>query len=123
MTGIGAAEMKTKAILALSGSIIASGSGLVLGACQRPNSEAASPALKGAAVLRSDDEAITERVKARLAADAELLPLPITVQTRDGVVTLRGVVPSAITARAAQLVERIAGVRTVDNRLEAAAAP
>lgn len=112
--------MKTMAILVLCGSIFAGG--FVLDGCQRSNSEAASQAPRSAAVQHSDDEAITERVKARLAADAELLPLPIKVHTRNGVVTLSGVAPPAMIARAAQLVGRVEGVRSVDNRLEPAVA-
>jgi len=117
VTGHSAADLKTKAILALCASLLAGG--LVLGGCERPNPEAASRA-PSAAAPHGNDEAISARVKARLAADAELLPLPITVETQDGKVTLRGVVPQAMIARAGQLVGSVDGVRGVDNRLEPA---
>lgn len=110
------------AILAWCASLLAGGFGLA--GCERPATqpatEAASPAPSGSAAQQTADEAITARVKARLAADSELLPLPITVETKDGRVTLRGAVPPALIARAAQLVESVEGVRGVDNRLEPA---
>lgn len=120
MTANSSADFKAKAILALCGGILAGG--LILGGCERTNTEPASQAPSRAAAPRSTDAAITARVKARLAADAELLPLPIAVETQDGRVTLRGVVPQAVIARAGQLVGSVEGVRAVDNRLEPAAA-
>ncbi|WP_265942533.1 BON domain-containing protein [Dechloromonas sp. A34] len=119
MTGNSATDIKTKALLALCGSILAGG--LMLGGCERANTEPASQ-VPSAAAPRSNDDAINARVKARLASDAELLPLPIAVETQDGRVTLRGVVPQAMIARAEQLVGNVEGVRAVDNRLEPAAA-
>lgn len=113
---------RQRAILTLCASFLAGGLGLA--GCERPATqpatEAASQAPGGSAAQQSADEAITARVKARLAADSELLPLPITVETRDGRVTLRGAVPQALIARAGQLVGSVEGVRAVDNRLEPA---
>lgn len=115
--------MKANALLSLCCSILAGVSGLA--ACERPNTEPASYALSGSAgqpARESDDEAITARVKAKLAADAELLPLPIAVETDHGRVTLSGVVPQALIGRAVQVVGSVSGVRAVVSRLEAAAA-
>lgn len=109
---------RQQAILALCASLLAGGLGLA--GCERPATAPASQAPSGSAAQQSADEAITARVKARLAADAELLPLPIAVETKDGRVTLRGAVPQALIARAAQLVGSVEGVRAVDNRLEPA---
>ena len=80
-------------------------------ATDSPTASAAQPARK------SDDEAISARVKARLAADSELLPLPITVEIEHGTVTLKGSVPAAQIERAGHIVGRVDGVRSVDNRL------
>ena len=118
MTGNSVSDMKMRATLALCGSILAGG--LLLAGCERTATEPASHTPTGSAAQQTDDEAITARVKARLAADSELLPLPITVETMDGKVTLSGVVPYAMIARAGQLVGSIEGVRAVDNRLESA---
>lgn len=114
--------MKTRAILALCGSVLVGGLGLA--GCERPATEAAGRVPGGSASQSAPDSdaAITARVKARLAADSELLPVPITVETEQGKVTLRGVVPQALIERAEQLVGRVDGVRAVDNRLEPAAA-
>lgn len=115
--------MKANALLSLCCSILAGASGLA--GCERPNTEPASYALSGSTGQpgnESDDEAITARVKAKLAADAELLPLPITVETDHGRVTLSGVVPQAMIGRAEQVVSRVDGVRAVVSRLEPAAA-
>jgi len=98
---------------------------LGLAACDRPNTEPASYLLNGGPgqpAQGSDDAAISARVKARLAADVELLPLPINVETKNGRVTLSGVVPQAMIGRAEQVVGSVDGVRAVDNRLEPAAA-
>ena len=114
--------MKASALLSLCCSILVGISGLA--GCERPQTDPASHALSGSAsqpVQASDDAAISARVKARLAADAELLPLPITVETEHGRVTLSGVVPQAMIGRAEQVVGRVDGVRAVVNRLEPAA--
>lgn len=112
--------MKTKAILSLCGCVLCGGLGLA--GCERPNTEAGQVSSGSAGQgAQHSDAAITARVKAKLAADSELLPLPITVETEQGTVTLRGVVPQALIARAEQLVGRVDGVRAVDNRLEPAA--
>ena len=113
--------MKANALLPLCCSILVGISGLA--GCEPPNTEPASQALRGSAPqpVQASDEAISARVKARLAADAELLPLPITVETDHGRVTLSGVVPQAMIGRAEKVVGSVDGVRTVVNRLEPAA--
>jgi len=114
--------MKANALLSLCCGILAGVSGFA--GCERPNTEPASHVASGSAgqpVRESDDEAITARVKAKLAADAELLPLPITVETDQGRVTLSGVVPQAVIGRAVQVAGSVDGVRAVVSRLEPAA--
>ena len=67
-------------------------------------------------VVARDDAAITEDVRARLAADGQTKPLVITVGTTAGVVRVAGSVPKSGDRDS---VERIAretpGVRSVDN--------
>ncbi|HEV8486161.1 MAG TPA: BON domain-containing protein, partial [Blastocatellia bacterium] len=41
-----------------------------------------------------DDSAITAKVKSKLAADSQTSAIKISVETKDGVVTLSGTVPT-----------------------------
>ncbi|MCC7120248.1 MAG: BON domain-containing protein [Gammaproteobacteria bacterium] len=69
-----------------------------------------------------DDAAITARVKAALVADPTLSALDINVDSKDGVVTLRGNVESPdASTRAGSLANDTEGVVSVDNRLVVAA--
>ena len=72
----------------------------------------------GTPVVHRDDAAITEDVRARLAANGETKPLAITVATTAGVVQVAGSVPKSADRDS---VERIAretpGVRSVDNNV------
>jgi osmotically-inducible protein OsmY len=67
-------------------------------------------------VVPHDDAAITEAVRARLAADGQTKPYAITVGTTEGVVHVKGSVAKSADR---DTVERIAretpGVRSVDN--------
>lgn len=65
-----------------------------------------------------DDAAITAQVKTKLAADPEVNPFNIDVDTDAGVVTLRGTVedPEAKT-EAAKLARGTSGVRSVRNEI------
>jgi hyperosmotically inducible periplasmic protein len=57
-----------------------------------------------------------------MKADKELNPLRIDVDTRDGVVTLSGSVPSAAAkARASEIAQNVKNVRSVNNQLTLAA--
>ncbi|MGZ5182463.1 MAG: BON domain-containing protein [Ramlibacter sp.] len=65
-----------------------------------------------------DDNKLTTMVLAGLKADKELNPLRIDVDTRDGVVTLSGSVPSAAAkARASEIAQNVKDVRSVNNQL------
>lgn len=66
-----------------------------------------------------DDSAITTTVKAKLVDADQLNALKIDVDTRDGIVTLEGTVPSQ-TARdlASGIASNVDGVQSVNNRLE-----
>jgi len=66
-----------------------------------------------------DDATITATVSAGLAKDSELSALRIDVDTRAGVVTLKGPAPTAAAkARAEEIARSVKGVSRVDNALE-----
>jgi hyperosmotically inducible protein len=68
---------------------------------------------------RLSDTAITTKVKAKITGDPELNPFNINVDTKDGVVTLRGTVKSEDSKdEAEQLAKDTEGVRSVQNMLE-----
>jgi osmotically-inducible protein OsmY len=77
-----------------------------------------------APVVHRDDVAITEDVRARLAANDQTKPFAITVVTTGGVVNVTGAVEKSADRDS---VERIArdtpGVRSVDNNVRYGAAP
>lgn len=86
----------------------------------------------GRTAQKSDDESgiaggsvdlwITSMAKMRLLADSETPALDINVDTRDGVVTLFGIVPSEGAKRAAEAdVRKVSGVKQVENDLQVVA--
>jgi osmotically-inducible protein OsmY len=79
---------------------------MVLGACK-------STSTPGTQV---DDAAITASVKAKLAADGDINPFNIDVDTNEGVVTLQGrVEKEEARTKAEQLARETDGVRRVIN--------
>jgi len=67
---------------------------------------------------RTDDNKLTAMVLTGLKADKELNPLRIDVDTREGVVTLSGSVPSAAAkARASEIAMNVKDVKSVNNQL------
>jgi osmotically-inducible protein OsmY len=63
-----------------------------------------------------DDGAITAKVKAKLAADGDINPFNIDVDTNEGVVTLQGrVAKEEARTKAEQLARETDGVRRVIN--------
>jgi hypothetical protein len=82
---------------------------LFLGACSSTRS----------AATQVDDAAITAAIKAKLAADGDINPFNIDVDTNNGVVTLRGRVEKREARdKAAQLASGTEGVREVINLLK-----
>ncbi|QNP50342.1 BON domain-containing protein [Diaphorobacter aerolatus] len=80
--------------------------------------QAAQSAASNAAVAL-DDTAITTKVKAAFAADPNLSAVLISVDTKDGVVTLSGPVKTADdSAHAARLTQAVEGVKSVVNSLK-----
>jgi hyperosmotically inducible protein len=74
------------------------------------------------AVDASRDVWITSMAKIRLLADSQTPALDINVDTRDGVVTLFGIVPAKEARRAAEAdVRKVSGVKQVRNELQVVA--
>lgn len=66
-----------------------------------------------------NDRAITSKVMDKFQSDSQLMGSGINVDTKDGEVTLKGMVKSqADVTRAGQLAGYVDGVRKVDNRLK-----
>lgn len=66
-----------------------------------------------------DDAAITASVSAGLAKDADLSAIKINVDTKAGVVSLKGPAPTvAAKGRAEDIAKAVKGVNSVDNQLE-----
>ena len=79
---------------------------LALGACSSTKS----------AGTQVDDAAITTKVKAKLAADGDINPFNIDVDTNEGVVTLQGrVAKEEARTKAEALARETDGVRRVIN--------
>lgn len=74
----------------------------------------------GAALTASvDDAAITSSVSAGLAKDPDLSATKIDVDTKAGVVSLKGPAPNAAAkARAEEIAKGVQGVTSVNNQLE-----
>jgi hypothetical protein len=66
----------------------------------------------------ADDAQIVVKVNTALAADGDLSALKIDVDSKEGVVTLRGTAPDpAAKERAAELARHVKDVKSVDNQL------
>ncbi len=71
-----------------------------------------------------DDAALTTKVKAKLAADPDVNPFNIDVDTTDGVVTLRGRVEDVASRNeAVELARETEGVRRVRNEIQVGEGP
>ena len=68
---------------------------------------------------RLSDTEITTKIKAKITGDGDLSPFNINVDTKDGVVTLRGTVKSMESKQEAEKIAReTSGVKKVDNMLQ-----
>jgi hyperosmotically inducible protein len=73
---------------------------------------------RGAGERLSDTE-ITTKIKAKITGDGDLSPFNINVDTKDGVVTLRGTVKSMESKQEAEQIARdTSGVKEVQNMLQ-----
>jgi len=65
-----------------------------------------------------DDAAITAKVKTAIMAEPDLKSTNINVDTKDGIVTLTGTVPSApLKDRAKEIATSVSGVKSVTDNL------
>ncbi len=84
----------------------------------REATQDANTAVMGAGA-RIDDAQITTQVKTGLSTDKDLSAGQIDVDTKDGVVTLKGMAPTAAAkARAAEIARNVKDVKSVDNQLQ-----
>ncbi len=82
------------------------------------NATTTTTAAMDKAVVATDDAAITAKVKAAILAEPGLKSLQINVDTKDGTVTLSGMVDNAdLRERAKQLTSSTAGVKGVVDQL------
>lgn len=83
------------------------------------NNEAADETNKRTVGVVIDDSVITTKAKAKILATKDLKSLQISVETRQGEVTLSGLVDNeAVKMKAEQVVSEIEGVKSVRNGLE-----
>jgi hypothetical protein len=105
------------AVAMLGGAARSSGSASSTSSSSPAASKPAAPASR-APSQASADAAVSTAVRSRFAANSSLRPLKISVDTHDGVVTLRGQVNTVEQRTAAQLEARAArGVKAVKNEL------
>ncbi len=84
----------------------------------REAAQDANTAVMGAGA-RVDDAQITTQVKTGLSTDRDLSAGQIDVDTKDGVVTLKGMAPTAAAkARASEIARNVKDVKSVDNQLQ-----
>jgi osmotically-inducible protein OsmY len=88
-------------------------------ASPRPSSAPASRPNRADVAMARDPQPLTRRIAEGLSKRTALADLPLAVQTRDGVATLSGKVPSAYEAMLAyRTVEQTPGVRDVIDQLQ-----
>jgi hypothetical protein len=106
------------AVAMLGGAARSSGSASPSTSSSSPTaSKPAAPAPRAASQAPAD-AAVSTAVRSRFAANSSLKPLKISVDTHDGVVTLRGQVNTVEQRTAAQLEARATrGVKAVKNEL------
>lgn len=88
----------------------------------KAGSKAAAPAASStsstASAGSSEDQQLASKVKAALAADADLAPVKIDVAASGSTVTLKGEIKTMVLRKKAQsITEGVSGVKAVDNRL------
>ncbi len=83
------------------------------------NNDTSDNANKRSVGVVVEDSVITTKAKAKILATEDLKSLQISVQTREGEVTLSGAVDNeAAKMKAEQVVSQIEGVKSVNNTLE-----
>jgi len=103
------AKVKTESAMASAGASIKAAT---------QQGEASSKDMADKAEEKFDDISMTTAVNVGLAKDAELSALKINVDTKNGVVILKGTAPTeAAKSRASDITKAVKGVATVDNQL------
>lgn len=75
--------------------------------------------LAGCSSQAIDDSTLTAKVKSKLAADSETSATKISVETKEGVVTLKGTVPTGTEkSKAEQIARNTEGVKRVANDIQ-----
>jgi len=114
--------MKPKPSLALiAGAALVSA--VTLAGCDRADRERAASSAKQTtreSARAIDDATVTAKVKTALLADKAVGGTAISVETKQGRVTLTGHVPQAQIQRAEEIARGVEGVQGVDNQLVAA---
>lgn len=87
------------------------------GAMNNAGQEASNAASNAGQAI--DDATVTTKVKAALLADETVKGLNINVDTKDGVVTLKGNTDTAQKTRAEEIAKTVEGVKSVENQLTA----
>lgn len=65
------------------------------------------------------DDLLVDRINQRIIADRELGIRPLTIEAKDGKVTVTGFVETEkLRLRVVKVVKKVKGVREVDNRVE-----
>lgn len=90
-------------------------------AAERSAAAPAAPTTSERVGQAIDDTTITTKVKTELMAEKGVNGTAISVDTKNGQVTLSGTVPSDQIARAEQIARRVDGVREVVNQLKSEA--
>ncbi|SAK81922.1 transporter [Caballeronia fortuita] len=94
------------------------GFAFIAGCTSNPTAPAASANTGKSSETAPDDATLAARVKAAIAADPGLKPLPVSVATYRGVVQLSGYVDSEVQIQKALAVARgVPGVQSVSNEL------
>jgi len=90
---------------------------MLLGASGDSAGSAIGQDRRGTAQISADDR-ISTTIRSRFAADADLAPLRLRVETRNGVVTLRGAARSFTQRdRAVRIATDVSGAVRVDNQI------
>lgn len=82
------------------------------------HAESSAKVAANTAIKKLDDMAISTAVSAELLKDPEIKLFRINVDTKNGVVVLKGIVPNeAVRDRASAVAKTFSGVESVDNQL------
>jgi hyperosmotically inducible protein len=107
-----------KLLVALTATLLTAGcTSMLMGASGESAGSSIGQDNRDPAQISADDR-ISTTIRSKFAADADLGPLRLRVETRNGVVTLRGAVRSFTQRdRAVRIATDVSGVVRVDNQI------